>query len=354
MMQTPDSMSDTPPQAASLPVVFLMGATACGKTDLSLALAKDLDAEIISVDSALVYRGLNIGTAKPSDVEQCTVPHHLIDVCDPWEAYSAARFVDDAQRAIDDIQSRGKRVLLVGGTMLYYKALEEGIAPLPEADASIRQELLEQAQTRGWPALHEELAGVDPRAAKRIHPNDPQRLQRALEVYRLTGTPMSELQQKTQTTLNRPPVKFALAPVDRAWLHRRIEQRFVQMVRHGFLDEMRSLRADSRIHAQLPSMRSVGYRQAWEYLDASGVENLTDASPSVYTTERLQGDAGQWIDKAIAATRQLAKRQLTWLRGMQDVTSLACDALSVTDQQDIINQALLNQTSIAPANRSNH
>lgn len=310
--------------------VFLMGATACGKTDLSLFLAKTLDAEIISVDSALVYRGLDIGTAKPSMEERDGIPHHLIDICDPWEAYSAARFCNDASQLINEIQSRGKRALLVGGTMLYFKSLEEGLAILPDADAVLRQEMMDDAAARGWMALHQDLAKVDPVAAERIHPNDPQRIQRALEVHRLTGVPLTTLQKDTQSLLPEAPVKFALAPDNRAWLHERIQRRFAIMLEAGFLDEVRALKEDARIHAELPAIRSVGYRQAWEHLDASETNE----------SEKASSDTA-WVDKATAATRQLAKRQLTWLRGMDNVHYLACDALSLEEQKstlcDILN-----------------
>jgi len=305
----------------ALPPIFLMGATACGKTDLSLAMAKSLDAEIISVDSAIVYRGLNVGTAKPSEEELAQVPHHLIDICDPWEAYSAARFVNDACQIIEDIQARGLRPLLVGGTMLYFKALEDGLAKLPDADAQLRQAMMDDAASRGWEALHADLAAVDSAAAERIHPNDPQRIQRALEVYKLTGKPMSILQQETRSPLKQAPIKFALAPVDRSWLHERIERRFRIMIEAGFLDEVRELQKESRLNAQLPAIRSVGYRQAWEHLSAGSTD---------------------WVDKAIAATRQLAKRQLTWLRGMSNVTMIDCDRLSVEDQQRLV-QAIVNK-----------
>ncbi len=199
-----------------LPVIFLMGATACGKTALSLSLAQALNAEIVSVDSALVYRGLDVGTAKPSAQELATVPHHLIDICDPWDIYSAASFCHDALQAIKDIQCRGKRVLMVGGTMLYFKALEEGLAKLPDANSDVRSKLLEEAEAAGWAAMHVQLQAVDPVAAARIHPNDPQRIQRALEVFRITGQAMSQLQADTHSLLERPPVKFALVPSDQA------------------------------------------------------------------------------------------------------------------------------------------
>ena len=310
--------------------IFLMGATACGKTALSVRLAKVLDAEIISVDSALVYRGMDIGTAKPTIEERAGIAHHLIDVCEPWHSYSAAEFCNDASVLIDDIHQRGKRSLLVGGTMLYFKALEEGLAELPEADAKIRKHIEEEAAAHGWQAMHDQLRSVDPEAAARIHPNDPQRLQRALEVYRVTGVALSELQKRTQSYLKVPPVKFALVPHDRAWLHQRIEQRFRDMIDNGFMAEVQALRKHECLHAQLPAMRSVGYRQAWEY-----IESLEGSEPAVDAAE------GEWIDKAVAATRQLAKRQLTWLRSMPSVQMIECDNES-TDQQLVSVMRALN------------
>lgn len=318
----------------TLAPIFLMGATACGKTDLSLSLAKTLDAEIISVDSALVYRGMDIGTAKPTIAERSCVAHHLIDVCDPWDAYSVARFAHDACRIIDDIQSRGRRPLLVGGTMLYFKALVDGLADMPEASPVMRQTMLQEATLKGWQSLHDELARVDSVAALRIHPNDPQRIQRALEVYRLTGTPMSVLQQQTCSPLKQLPVKFALAPVDRAWLHERIERRFNVMIEAGFLDEVRSLRDDTRIHSDLPAMRSVGYRQALECIAAE--ESTVDSKDT----------QSSWIDRAMAATRQLAKRQLTWIRSMDDVQIIACDTYSVEEQHSTVCATLYNRESV--------
>ena len=303
-------------------VVFLMGATACGKTDLSFTLAEALNAEIVSVDSALVYRGMDIGTAKPTPIERANFVHHLIDICDPWDSYSAARFCHDALEAIRDIRARGKRALLVGGTMLYFKALEHGLADLPDADENVREELTTLAREKGWRFLHQELTRVDPIAASRIHPNDPQRLQRALEVYRLTGVALSELQSSTRSQLPQMPIKFALLPEDRGWLHARIAQRFDDMIEKGFMQEMLTLRKDPRIHAQLPAMRSVGYRQAWEHLELQA------------------GDEPQWKEKAIAATRQLAKRQMTWLRGMDNVTMVSCDTLSLNEQMHLITQVL--------------
>lgn len=315
-----------------LPVIFLMGATACGKTDLSLSIASTLDAEIISVDSALVYRGLDIGTAKPSQEERAAVPHHLIDICEPWEVYSAARFCDDALQVIEEIRGRGKQVLMVGGTMLYFKALEEGLARLPDADPAVREALLKEAGKLGWAAMHDQLRSIDPAAADRIHPNDPQRLQRALEVYRLTGIPMSRLQADTVSLLDQPPLKFALVPENRDWLHQRIALRFKRMVECGFIDEMQRLRENAAIQADLPAMRSVGYRQAWEHLDELQVNGSAAQ------------DENAWVERAVAATRQLAKRQLTWLRGMNNVHVLACDRLSIVEQEQLM-QSVINEAA---------
>ena len=296
-------------------ILFLLGPTATGKTGLSIKLAKALSAEIISVDSALVYRGLNIGTAKPDIQERDGVVHHLIDIRNPWESYSAAEFAADASRLITEIQSRGSTPLLVGGTMLYFNALEHGIAELPAADAAIREEIATEADRLGWAALHQELSGIDPVSAKRIHPNDPQRLQRALEVYRITGKPLSELHAQTRSSLLESPIKIALLPESRAWLHERIERRLVMMQQAGFLEEVRMLSRDNRIHAGLPSMRSVGYRQALAYLEGDTSDD-------------------DWMPKAVAATRQLAKRQFTWIRSMESLTRLACDSLNLTQQLD--------------------
>jgi tRNA dimethylallyltransferase len=293
----------------SLPaVVALAGPTASGKSAASLMLAEALEAEIISVDSALVYRGMDIGTAKPSRAELARVPHHLIDILDPADNYSAAAFVADAQRLVRDIRARGRRALLVGGTMLYFKALFEGLDAMPAADAQLRAELETDAAQRGWPALHADLAGVDPVTAARLAPNDAQRIQRALEVYRATGTPLSRFHTANARTPGLQPDLFlSLEPTDRAWLHERIALRFDQMLDAGFLDEVRALRARGDLHPELPSMRCVGYRQAWEALDGE--------FPMAELRER-----------GIAATRQLAKRQLTWLRGMPARRVIACDA----------------------------
>lgn len=298
-------------------VLCLAGATACGKTAAALAIAQALaqqpqsqQAEIISVDSALVYRGMDIGTAKPTAAERAAVPHHLIDVIDPSQAYSAARFVSDARRLIGEIQGRGHLPLLVGGTMLYFKALFDGLDAMPAADPAVRVALDAQCERDGLLALHQELARVDPVTAARLPPGDRQRIQRALEVYRVSGRPLSAFhQQKTASTL--PPL-LSLEPTDRAWLHQRIEARFTQMLHAGLLDEVRALMQRGDLHADLPSMRCVGYRQAWEAL-ASG--NLTELPA-----------------RGVAATRQLAKRQLTWLRSMPQRTVVACDAPDATAQ----------------------
>jgi len=283
--------------------VGLAGPTASGKTAIALALAEVLPLEIISVDSALVYRGMDIGTAKPTPAEQAQVPHHLIDLIDPLEAYSAAQFVQDAERLITEISARGRLPLLVGGTMLYFKALIDGIDPLPAADAAVRATLDAQAAERGWPAMHARLAEVDPATAARLAPNDAQRVQRALEVWTLTGQPLSSLHRRADQPAGAADhLLIALEPDDRAWLHRRIGQRFDQMLATGFLDEVRALRARGDLHTGLPAMRCVGYRQAWDALDAG-----------------LSDDALQQAvrEPGLAATRQLAKRQLTWLRSLQ-------------------------------------
>jgi tRNA dimethylallyltransferase len=259
-------------------------------------LAQSLRLEIISVDSAQVYRGLDVGTAKPSPSDRARVPHHLIDLVDPAQPYSAARFVDDAQSAIEQAQSRGALPLLVGGTMLYAKALREGLARLPSADAAVRDRLTQHAEQHGWASLYQRLAQVDPPTARRLSPADRQRIQRALEVFELTGTPMSRLLQ--QQAKSGPRLRLiALLPEDRAQLHRRIEQRFDAMLSAGLLEEVKALRARTDLHANLPSMRSVGYRQAWDHLERST-------------------DARSFRLAAIAASRRLAKRQMTWLRSI--------------------------------------
>jgi tRNA dimethylallyltransferase len=282
--------------------IGLAGPTASGKTGLALRLAAEFPLEIVSVDSALVYRGMDIGTAKPSAAERAAVPHHLIDILDPVEAYSAARFVADAQRLIGEIRARSRLPLLVGGTMLYFKALVDGIDALPPADPAVRAALDADAARLGWPALHARLAAVDPVTAARLAPNDAQRLQRALEVHMLTGRPLSSFHTRGQSPAAPPRHRLlSLEPHDRAWLHERIARRFEQMLADGLIDEVRGLRARGDLQPGLPSMRCVGYRQVWQALDAG-----------------LAGDAltSAVRERGIAATRQLAKRQLTWLRGM--------------------------------------
>jgi tRNA dimethylallyltransferase len=289
------------------PYLCLAGPTAAGKTAAALAIADTLrplaPVEIVSVDSALVYRGMDIGTAKPTAAERAQVPHHLIDVIEPSEAYSAARFVAEATRLIAEIHARGALPLLVGGTMLYFKALFDGLDEMPASDPEIRAELDAQAARSGWPALHARLAQVDPVTAARLAANDSQRIQRALEVWQLTGRPLSSFHRE-RPAREMPPL-LSLEPQDRAWLHARIAARFDAMLAAGFIDEVQRLRARGDLHAQLPSMRCVGYRQAWEALDAGDMQGLRD--------------------QGIAATRQLAKRQLTWLRGMPREV-IACDA----------------------------
>lgn len=297
------------------PVVALAGPTASGKSAAALAVARELDAEIISVDSALVYRGMDIGTAKPTPAERAAVPHHLIDIRDPSQAYSAAEFAADAQALATQLQARGKAVLLVGGTMLYFKALFEGLAAMPAAEPQLREAIEAEAAAQGWPALHTQLAAVDPATAARLAPNDAQRIQRALEVFRATGRPLSSFHEEARPAQQglQPDLLLSLEPMDRAWLHARIAQRFDAMLAEGFLDEVRALRARGDLHAQLPSMRCVGYRQAWELLDAHEAQGGNAPFPLHTLRER-----------GIFATRQLAKRQLTWLRGMQRQV-VACD-----------------------------
>ena len=285
--------------------IAVMGPTASGKTAFAVELARQHGGEIVSVDSALVYRGLDIGAAKPDARERAGVPHHLLDIREPWQPYSAAEFAGDARLAIDGIVARGRLPVLAGGTGLYFQALLRGLAAMPEADPGLREAIAAEAAQRGWAALHEELARVDPPAAARIRPGDTQRIQRALEVYRLSGRPISAWQRDPP-----PPrlplrvLKLVLAPVDRAVLHARIARRFDAMLDAGFLDEVRALRTRPELRAHprpldLPALRAVGYRQAWEHLDGAT-------------------DAAAFRDRAVHATRQLAKRQLTWLRGELD------------------------------------
>ncbi len=313
----------TPP-TPPIPCIALAGPTASGKTAAALAIAQHFahscPVEIISVDSALVYRGMDIGTAKPSASELATVPHHLIDIRDPLNAYSAAEFVQDAQRLMQDIRARGRMPLLVGGTMLYFKALFDGLDDMPQADPTVRAVLALEAAEKGWPALHAELAQVDPVTAARLAPNDSQRISRALEVFRVSGQPLSFFHQRNATKTIADSAHAAsaatlisLEPADRAWLHGRIAQRFDAMLAAGFVDEVRALRARGDLAPDLPAMRCVGYRQAWEALDGS--------SPM-----------GELRDKGIFATRQLAKRQITWLRAMPQRQVVACDDPSALAQ----------------------
>ncbi len=285
--------------------IAVMGPTASGKTAFAIELAERFDGEIVSVDSALVYRGLDIGAAKPDASLQQRVRHHLIDVRDPWQVYSAAEFARDAREAIEDIVARGKLPILAGGTGLYFQALIEGLSPMPEADTAVREVISGEAAERGWPALHAELTTIDPQAAARIGPNDPQRIQRALEVFRLSGRTISQWRaQPKQGRLPLRVAKLVLAPKERVVLHERIAIRFDAMLTDGFLDEVRRLRGMPALQAvpvplDLPALRAVGYRQAWEHLE--GVTTMTE-----------------FRDRAIFATRQLAKRQITWLRGELD------------------------------------
>ena len=283
----------------------LAGPTASGKTALALALAERVPLEIVSVDSALVYRGMDIGTAKPGPAERAAVPHHLIDIADPTEPYSAARFVADANRLIDAIRARGRVPLLVGGTMLYFKALREGLDEMPSAQPAVRAAIDARAARDGWPALHAELARVDPATAARLAPNDAQRIQRALEVFEVSGRPLSAWHRAGRATAGDLPL-VSLEPASRAWLHARIAERFDAMLAAGFVAEVQALRARGDLRPELPSMRCVGYRQAWAALEA--------------------GDLAALRDEGIAATRQLAKRQLTWLRSMNPRTVVAADA----------------------------
>ncbi len=306
----------------------LAGPTASGKTAAALALAQHVPLEIISVDSALVYRGMDIGTAKPSLAERAAVPHHLIDIIDPLQAYNAAEFAREAQALVDAINRRGRLALLVGGTMLYFKALIDGLHDMPGRDALIRAAIDEQASAQGWPALHAELALVDPTAAARLAPHDSQRIQRALEVYRMTGRPLSDWHGDgpsgaRQTRFSDMPM-LSLEPRERQWLHERIVQRLDTMCDQGFIAEVRRLRARGDLHLGLPSMRCVGYRQAWEMLDSGG-------------------SLAQWREHSIIATRRLAKRQLTWLRSMPQRHLIHCDAGQVPEQVRRIGLALVQE-----------
>lgn len=283
--------------------ICLMGPTASGKTGLGVELAQRLNGEVISVDSALVYRGMDIGTAKPHASQMDGVTHHLIDIRDPAQPYSAADFRSDAIALITDISERGKLPILVGGTMLYFKALKDGLAEMPQANQAVRDGIVVRAEALGWPAIHDELAKVDPVAAARINPNDPQRLQRALEVYLVSGQSLTEWQQQPQPECPVDLVELAILPPDRVVLHKRIEARFHQMLDQGFRAEVEILFQRQDLHSTLPSIKSVGYRQMWAHLEG-------------------EMDFDTMVQKAIVATRQLAKRQYTWLRSWQDLRVL--------------------------------
>ena len=314
------------------PVIFLMGPTASGKTDLAIALCQKLPCDIISVDSSQVYRSMDIGTAKPEPEVLRDSPHRLIDICDPGEAYSVGEFLRDARREIDAISAAGRIPLLVGGTMLYFKALREGIADLPPANEKIRADIEQQAADNGWPFVHALLAEVDPEGAAAIHPNHSQRISRALEVYRVSGLSLSQLiKQQLEKGCGVPPlekdyriVQLALIPTDRAALHQRIEQRFRAMLDAGFIDEVKALRLRGDLNTGLPSVRAVGYRQIWAHLDGECTYD-------------------EMLARGVAATRQLAKRQLTWLRGWTDLhrleLSFALDDGAQADD-DILSKAL--------------
>jgi tRNA dimethylallyltransferase len=309
----------------ALHCLCLAGPTASGKTAAALAIAQVLPVEIISVDSALVYRGMDIGTAKPSAAERALVPHHLIDIIEPTEAYSAARFIGDARRLIDEVRARGKLPLLVGGTMLYFKTLFEGLDAMPAADRQVRADLDAQAARDGAYSLYAELQRVDPITAARLPAGDTQRIQRALEVFRVSGKPLSQHHSlKPQAAASAPLI--SLEPQDRAWLHGRIEQRFTQMLAaDGLFEEVKRLRARGDLNADLPSMRCVGYRQTWEALDS--------------------GDFSGLPERGIAATRQLAKRQLTWLRSMPARDVVACDAADAVERA--VQRAVVHAAALA-------
>lgn len=283
-----------------------MGPTASGKTSLAVRLAQQMPVELISVDSALIYRNMDIGTAKPDAATLAQAPHHLIDIIDPTQTYSAAQFRSDALAWMKQATAAGKVPILVGGTMLYFNALQHGLNNLPEADAEARGQLMERAQRQGWPAMHTELARIDPITAQRLQPNDAQRIERALEIYLITGRPMSELlAEEKGDSLPYRLLKVALLPSDRAVLHQRIAERFDAMLELGLVEEVRGLRSQYALNPLMPSMRCVGYRQAWQHLDG-------------------ELDMDSLREKGIASTRQLAKRQMTWLRGMGDIISIDC------------------------------
>lgn len=293
-------------------VFALLGPTASGKSQLALRLAARLPIEIVSVDSGQVYRGMDVGTAKPGSEERHRVPHHLVDLIDPDRSYSAGRFREDALAAIEAIRARGRIALLVGGTMLYYRALAQGLAPLPRADPAVRAQIEAQARRLGWPALHAQLARVDPASARRLAPNDAQRIGRALEVYRATGRTISCHHATPAAAAPFALRSFALVPRDRTRLHARIATRFDAMLAAGLVEELKLLREQYALHAGLPSMRCVGYRQAWRFLEG-------------------ECDRAELRDQGIAATRQLAKRQLTWLRSLPGIEAFDADSCGLED-----------------------
>ncbi|MGY4677575.1 tRNA (adenosine(37)-N6)-dimethylallyltransferase MiaA [Pasteurella sp. P03HT] len=303
--------------------IFLMGPTASGKTDLAIQLRQTLPVEVISVDSALIYKGMDIGTAKPTVAELALAPHRLIDICDPAESYSAANFRQDALREMEEITAQGKIPLLVGGTMLYYKALLEGLSPLPSANETLRAQIEERAQQQGWAALHQELTRIDPISALRINPNDSQRINRALEVFYLTGKSLTELTEQKGESLPYQILQFAIAPKDRTILHDRIALRFHKMIDCGFQQEVEKLYQRADLHPDLPAIRCVGYRQMWEYL-------------------RGDYDHSEMIFRGICATRQLAKRQITWLRGWKHEIEWL-DSLAIEKSKQIIINSLLKK-----------
>lgn len=294
--------------------IFLMASTASGKTALAIELRQHLPVEVISVDSALIYRDMDIGTAKPDHEELALAPHRLINIIDPAESYSAADFRADALKEMKEIINAGKIPLLVGGTMLYFKALLEGLSPLPPANEKIRQQIESLAKSQGWEYLHKQLSLVDPISAQRIHPNDPQRINRALEVFYQTGKSLTELNQEKGEALPYEVLQFAIAPEERSILHQRIEQRFNIMLENGFIQEVEKLHQRSDLHLDLPSIRCVGYRQAWEYLDGE------------YDYETM-------VFKGVSATRQLAKRQITWLRGWKSPI-IWLDSLNISEAKE--------------------
>lgn len=298
------------------PAIFLMGPTAVGKTDLAMRLTEELPCDIVSVDSALIYKGMDIGTAKPDAQMLKKYPHRLVDIIDPAQSYSAAEFRVDALREMADITAKGRIPLLVGGTMMYYNALIKGLAPLPEADPQVRQQLLEKGEREGWPALHAQLSKIDPESAKRLAPNDSQRLQRALEVYELTGRTLTQLwaeQERQSFAYN--VVNLAVMPEERKTLHERIALRYKIMLKDGFVDEVKALHQRGDLNPQMPSVRCVGYRQVWSYLEG-------------------EWDHDTMVEKGIIATRQLAKRQITWLRSWENLHWLK------SEDKDILNHSL--------------